>query len=667
MDVKSFALGYNAGASQKGGNVSQAELEAAIKAVVPEWALEENPPKVDADPAGTAQTLVNDLARKTAQDLANYYTKSQTLSTDEINTLVSAIPKFDIEVVTSLPASNISETTVYLVKSGDDDTNLYTEYIRVGGKWEKLGTQTVDLTGYATEAWVNTLLAAYVKTADMEAYVAGLLKSYLTPATGDQRYAAKQATEDALEEHGEKIAVLEKALENATIESADSVEWLNANGDTAKKYSLPDGYVYAYMQKLVDVVHNANDGKGTPDARCGTEALTITDGVVTSAPVITQAAAGCFITWPIDVKPESKSSPYNCTISGIDKIVPNYYDRLIYLHYYKTDGTCITFKNDVAIGIASAETALPLTIDLAAPIRSDWDNVRYIRVTIGVKAKNTSITASDIANLVINIPALDHTETVWGWYSTGVKANDDTTTKQNTADIADLKERMDVVEEALGSGAGGTGTTPLFAKLGLIGDSLTAQVYQGWQELTVSMLGGPELHKNAIVGSCVATYEGYDKPPFVERYLDTPEDCNCIVIMGGTNDATYKSGNDMGAVGVLNNNTYKGAYSTIIEGLLTRNPATRVMLITPPRSYTTNYEERTVTKDYADATKEIAKFYGLPCLDFYDTLGWNAVTAPWCARDFTGENTGSVDTLHFSDEIGPRVGRMVANFIRQNY
>jgi hypothetical protein len=143
---------------------------------------------VRADPAGTAQTLVNDLASKTARDLANYYTKAQTLTKDEINALVSAIPKFKIEVVSSLPTSNISETTVYLVKSGEDSSNLYTEYIRANGAWERLGTQTVDLTGYATEAWVNGALVYYVKTVDMEAYVAGLLKSYLTKEEADKTY-----------------------------------------------------------------------------------------------------------------------------------------------------------------------------------------------------------------------------------------------------------------------------------------------------------------------------------------------------------------------------------------------------------------------------------------------------------------------------------------------
>lgn len=134
------------------------------------------------------EELTKKAIDKTVGDLVNYYTKSQTLTKDEINALVSAIPKFKIEVVSALPTSNISETTVYLVKSGADTSNLYTEYIHANGAWEKLGTQTVDLTGYATEAWVNTLIAAYVKTADMEAYVAGLLKAYITKDVADETY-----------------------------------------------------------------------------------------------------------------------------------------------------------------------------------------------------------------------------------------------------------------------------------------------------------------------------------------------------------------------------------------------------------------------------------------------------------------------------------------------
>ena len=80
------------------------------------------------------------------QSLANYYTKS------EVNSHISSIPKFAIAVVTDLPTSNISNTTIYLKKTGDDTQNLYTEYIYVNSKWEQLGTQKLDLSGYLTKA-----------------------------------------------------------------------------------------------------------------------------------------------------------------------------------------------------------------------------------------------------------------------------------------------------------------------------------------------------------------------------------------------------------------------------------------------------------------------------------------------------------------------------------
>lgn len=212
------------------------------------------------------------LIDKTVSDLVNYYNKSETLTKAEINALVSAIPKFDIEVVTSLPTSNISETTVYLVKSGADSSNLYTEYIRANGAWERLGTQTVDLTGYATEAWVNDILAAYVKTVDMEAYVTEALNGYITKEEADETYAKPsdvvQATYTALQtakESGEfdghtpingvdfntpeekaelKTFIVTEIAKRGQIkpEFANSIEECT---DATKLYVLPDGYIYA--------------------------------------------------------------------------------------------------------------------------------------------------------------------------------------------------------------------------------------------------------------------------------------------------------------------------------------------------------------------------------------------------------------------------------------
>lgn len=94
--------------------------------------------------------LTNDTGfiTKAVNDLTNYYTKNDTYTKTEIDSKISVIPKFSIEVVSSLPTSDISETTIYLLTSGDETQNLYTEYIYVDPAWEKLGTQTVDLSGY---------------------------------------------------------------------------------------------------------------------------------------------------------------------------------------------------------------------------------------------------------------------------------------------------------------------------------------------------------------------------------------------------------------------------------------------------------------------------------------------------------------------------------------
>lgn len=87
-------------------------------------------------------------------DLVNYYRKNETYSREEVDEKISAIPKFTVSVVTELPTADISETTIYLVPGGNG-TDLYTEFIRVDGKWEILGSQKLDLTGYATEEFVE--------------------------------------------------------------------------------------------------------------------------------------------------------------------------------------------------------------------------------------------------------------------------------------------------------------------------------------------------------------------------------------------------------------------------------------------------------------------------------------------------------------------------------
>lgn len=143
-----------------GGSVSDEAIADAVDRY-----FDENPIEV---PVKTSD-LRNDsgFITKTASDLVNYYTKSQTYTQSEINALISAIPKFTISVVNSLPVSGISNTTVYLL-SGGVSGNLYTEYIYVNGAWEILGSQRVDLDGYVTDEMLTQALQDYVKNTEFD-------------------------------------------------------------------------------------------------------------------------------------------------------------------------------------------------------------------------------------------------------------------------------------------------------------------------------------------------------------------------------------------------------------------------------------------------------------------------------------------------------------------
>ena len=79
---------------------------------------------------------------------------------------VTAIPKFKIQVVSELPTSEISLTTVYLLANAGTtgEQDVYSEYIYVdtdnngtGDQWEKLGEVKVDMTQYYTKTEADTL------------------------------------------------------------------------------------------------------------------------------------------------------------------------------------------------------------------------------------------------------------------------------------------------------------------------------------------------------------------------------------------------------------------------------------------------------------------------------------------------------------------------------
>ena len=107
---------------------------------------------------------------------------------EEVNNLVSALPTFKVEVVETLPTKNISETTMYLVPTGEgsEDGSLYTTYIYSNGEWKTLGTQSLKLDNYDTRDEVDAKVAAAIETAasNAETLLATELSDVLRVGTG---------------------------------------------------------------------------------------------------------------------------------------------------------------------------------------------------------------------------------------------------------------------------------------------------------------------------------------------------------------------------------------------------------------------------------------------------------------------------------------------------
>ena len=76
---------------------------------------------------------------------AGYQTAAQV--TALINSAVGEITGISFEIVSQLPQTGTAGK-FYLMSNGGSANNIYDEYIYYNGKWEKIGTTEVDLSGY---------------------------------------------------------------------------------------------------------------------------------------------------------------------------------------------------------------------------------------------------------------------------------------------------------------------------------------------------------------------------------------------------------------------------------------------------------------------------------------------------------------------------------------
>lgn len=117
--------------------------------------------------------LTNDsgFITNAVSNLVNYYTKSEAYTKAEVNALISGISTMSMQVVSVLPSSNISTTTIYLVaKATGLTSNTYDEYIYVNNAWEKIGDTQLSLDNYALKSQIPTKLSDLTNDLNLSAY-----------------------------------------------------------------------------------------------------------------------------------------------------------------------------------------------------------------------------------------------------------------------------------------------------------------------------------------------------------------------------------------------------------------------------------------------------------------------------------------------------------------
>lgn len=216
------------------------------------------------DPAGTAQTKMNELANgqvKTNKDdiatlksgkadkattlagygIADAYTKSQTDSA--IQTAVANADHLKREIVEVLPEVGAAdENTIYMVGTGDgSEDSAYEEYMLINGGFEKIGSSKVDLTNYAQKSYVDTAKSEAIATAGTNAdskiatkvgdIGSSTVKQYVDQAETDAVSAAKSYADGLAGNYATKAqgTKADSALQQADIASG------TANGTIAVK------------------------------------------------------------------------------------------------------------------------------------------------------------------------------------------------------------------------------------------------------------------------------------------------------------------------------------------------------------------------------------------------------------------------------------------------
>lgn len=110
-----------------------------------------------------AYAKITALPKKIADltDGADYIKKAELI--EEVKSLIGNTKALEFSVVEELPSSG-EKSTIYLVSNSKAKNDAYDEYIFVNGKFEKIGTTSVDLSDYVKTSDITSITNEEIDT-----------------------------------------------------------------------------------------------------------------------------------------------------------------------------------------------------------------------------------------------------------------------------------------------------------------------------------------------------------------------------------------------------------------------------------------------------------------------------------------------------------------------
>lgn len=252
-----------------------------IKSFGKELAFVEDIPNLSDVPTKVSD-LINDTGfiTNTVDNLVNYYSKNQTYTKDEVNTLVNNISSFNAKIVDELPTTNISPTTIYLINKTDSiDKDYYDEYLYINFHWEMIGHTYVDLWNYYSKEVADSL---FVKHGDLPT-------NHVTTDTQQTITAQKRFNKILVKEYyGENGSLIAKDNTDNSVELGDYRYDLDILSKTRPKISIQDELVYGEIALKSEIPTDYAKLSDIPDVSEFITQTTLDNNYFTSGEVLQQ-------------------------------------------------------------------------------------------------------------------------------------------------------------------------------------------------------------------------------------------------------------------------------------------------------------------------------------------------------------------------------------------